>query len=73
MAGPSKRIERRRLHLDRKDAPPLRSLYSLCGFSEWSVGGPSRADDNAQSGGLEGIDGHSRQLGIGFAIFEGSA
>ena len=45
LASLSKRIERRRLHLDGEDAPLLRGLYCFCGFAERRVSSPSWTDD----------------------------
>ena len=40
MAGLGKRIERRRLHLDRENTALLRGLYGFRGFAERRVGSP---------------------------------
>src|SRR6266481_8267352 len=52
IAGLGEGVERRRLHLDRKNAGVLCSVDRLLRFPEWSVRGPCRArlDRNARCG-----------------------
>jgi hypothetical protein len=62
-------IERRRFHFHREDSALTRGLDRFSRFTEWSVGGPTRADDRAQA---SSFDGDSTRSGYALAT-SGSA
>ena len=61
-------IERRGLHLDRKNAALFGIVDGLGGLAERRIGGPGRTDDGPQAGGLERTVGQRHQCGRGLAI-----